>query len=133
MRYLLSAIVALSLLGVFVPRAAAGAEWCEVDPLVVITTPGGSVVPVYVINGAQGTEHLPALLAAKMMYTAQSASSGRATLVWMSVLIRDDVLGSHYPTRSVVSTGPLTTGIILGSANGYSGRAMYLWFMLDVP
>ena len=133
MRFLLSAILAFALLVGLAPDVDAGAQWCEADPLVTITTPSGNTVPVYVTNGAQGEEHLPAVLAAKMDYTVQATDGGQATLVRMTVLIADDHFETHFATRSVVSTGPLKTGTIYATATGHSGQAMHLAFKLDVP
>ena len=130
-RLLLVAVLALVLLG---PPTAVGAseQWCETDPLVVIDTPGGSRVLVYVTNGALGTEHLPAVLAAHMSYTAQPAEGGRATRVTLDVRIPDDDFGRGFPTRSVVSTGPLKTGRIYAAAGGVSGQPMRMTFTLAV-
>src|SRR5919199_2915014 len=59
---------------------ALAAEWCDTDPLVAITTPGGNVVPVYVMVGALGAEHLPAAQVASILYTTASdkATAGGA-------------------------------------------------------
>src|SRR2546423_611351 len=51
------------------PGASAGAQWCDTDPVVVIITPSGVLVPLFVNNGAQGVEHQPAVLLASMPYT----------------------------------------------------------------
>jgi hypothetical protein len=133
MRVLSSAIAALVLALALVPAAAASAEWCEYDPLVVISTPGGATVPVYVTSGALGTEHLAAVMSAAISYSATSAEGGEATVVRMTVLIPDDEFASHFATRSVVSTGPLKTGLLLAEATGFSGQAMPLQFKLAVP
>lgn len=112
------------------PGASAGAQWCDTDPVVVIITPRGAIVPIFVNNGAQGAEHLPAVLLASMKYTVEPASSG--TLVHLDVVVPNDLFGKGFTTRSVVSTGPLGTGIVYATAYGVSGKAMHLDFTLNV-
>jgi hypothetical protein len=130
--FLLTVIVALCLLGGVIPGAGASAEWCEVDPLVVIVTPGGSAVPVYVNIRAQGYEHLAALQANQISYTTQSTDGGLATVVRMVVWVPGDQFSDRYPVQVVISTGPARTGATLASAQGYSGQALKLQFKLYV-
>jgi hypothetical protein len=126
-------MVALLLLVGSASGVAAGEQWCEVDPLVVITTPGGSSVPIFATNGAQGLEHLVALETAHISYTVTAAEGGTATVVTMQVLIAGDPFESHFETRSITSTGPLKTGTVLATARGYSGQVMHMQFKLNVP
>jgi hypothetical protein len=108
--------------------AHAGDQWCEDDPLVLITTPGGSVVPVFVTNAGLGVEHLVAVQLAHVSYTVQPTEG--STLVRMVVVIPDDVLGSSFATRTTASTGPFASGAILANASGISGKAMNMQFTL---
>ena len=134
-RRFLMALIGVCLLAAltWAPVTLAGAEWCDTDPLVLVQTPGGATVPVYVTNGALGVEHLPAVLLAAISYTASPTNGGRATLVKMDVVVPDDEFASRFPTRSVASTGPMATGAIYASTTGYSGKVMRLVFKLDVP
>lgn len=132
-RFLLVIPLAFALLFAGAAAPAAAAEWCDTDPLVLIATPGGALVPVYVTTGALGVEHLPAVLAASIAYTAQPVASGTATLVHLEVVVPDDAFDAHFPTRTVASTGPLATGTIYASAEGFSGTRMATTFTLDVP
>ncbi len=129
-RYFLAALLAALSLALLSAPAGAGEQWCEDDPLVVITTPGGAKVPIYVTNAALGLDHLPAVQLATISYTAKSA--GSSTLVQMNVTIPDDLFDSHFATRTTASTGPLATGTVLATASGFSGAAMNMQFMLDV-
>ena len=110
----------------------AGEEWCESDPVVPVTTPQGTVVLVYVLTGAAGTEHLPAVLAAEYRYTATAAAGGARTLVELDVLV-PAAGGGPFATRAAASTGPLQSGTLLARAAGRSGQPMRLRFVLDVP
>ena len=132
MRFLLVIMAALALLVGLVPGASAGDEWCEVDPVVVITTPGGSVVPVFVNIRAQGLEHLPGILQAQDSYTTQSTDGGTATSVRMTVMVPGDRFSDRYPVQVVVTTGPARTGTTLASAKGYSEQDLQLKFTLYV-
>ncbi len=134
MRHWLASLALAAVLSVLLaPGAAAGEQWCEDDPLMVITTPRGAHVVVYVTNGAQGAEHLVAVQLASIDYTTTSIDGGRATLVRMAVTIPPDQFASSFATRSAVGTGPYKTLDRLATARGRSGRAMRLEFRLDVP
>ncbi|MGH2355840.1 MAG: hypothetical protein ACRDJN_29880 [Chloroflexota bacterium] len=133
-RFLLAAVLAATISGTGLaptPVADASEQWCEIDPLVLITTPGGALVPVFVTSAAPLVHQLAVVLA-ELRYTATSTADGQATRVQLSVLIRDDLLGHGFPTRTTVSTGPLKTGAILGTASGVSGEPMRVVFVLDV-
>jgi hypothetical protein len=132
-RLLLAIFTVAAIALALAPARAAAAEWCDTDPLVLINTPGGALVPVYVTNGALGAEHLAAVQLANMTYSVQPTANGSATLVHLNVVIPNDVFATHFATRSVASSGPLATGTLYDSASGFSGQAMTLTFTLDVP
>ena len=113
--------------------AQAGEQWCETDPLVVIRTPSGELVPLFVTNGAAGVEYLALVQLARMDYTTVSVEGARATLVRLLVIVPSTWDGRRFATSSVVSTGPLKTGTVLASASGQSGLPMRLEFRLDRP
>ena len=113
--------------------AQAGEQWCETDPLVVITTPGGALVPVCVTNGAAGLEHLLLVQLAEMSYTAARVDGTKATLVKLLVTVPTGWGGQRFATSSVVSTGPFKTGMVLGAATGQSGKPMRIEFKLGTP
>jgi hypothetical protein len=115
------------------PPARASDQWCEDDPLVVITTPGGAAVPLYVTKRGLGLEHLAAVQLGRVSYTALAAAGGGATLVQLAVTIPDDAFGVHFATQAVVSTGPLGAGTVYADASGFSGQGMPMQFILDVP
>jgi hypothetical protein len=129
---LLAAVAAVAAVGP-APRASAMESWCDEDPPVVITTPGGRAVVVYVTNGALGLQHLPAVQLASIRHTVQPADGGRATLVKMEVVVPDDAFGTGFPTRTTASSGPFKTLTVYDSATGTSGAPMRLQFKLDVP
>ena len=129
----LSLLPALALLGALAAPVAAGEEWCDTDPLLLIRTPAGAIVPVYVTSGALGIAHEPAVLLATTWYTAQPVQGGRATLVHVSDTVPGDLFAASFATRVVVSSGPMGTASIYGRASGTSGQPMALSFTLAVP
>jgi hypothetical protein len=136
MRLLIVALGVLLALSGTVAPAKAGAEWCDTDPLVLVQTPGGAIVPVFILVGAQGLEHLPAALAASLLatsHTVETTLGGRATDVTLQVTVPDDLFARGFPTRATVSSGPLGSGKIHAKAEGKSGTTMILRFTLPVP
>ena len=132
---LLVAVLLRALLGPAAPARAA-AEWCDTDPLLLIVTPGGTVVPVFILVGAQGAAHLPAAQAASLLATGattEATAGGRATRFTVTVAVPDDPLGQGFPTRAAASAGPLGTGTVYAAAAGVSGAPMALRFTLAVP
>jgi hypothetical protein len=129
----LACAITLATLCLCVPTtvARAGEQWCEDDPLIVVQTPEGALVPVYVTNGARGVENLPFVLLTSVTYSVKKL--GRGTVVDMAVTVPNDPLSPPFETRSTVSTGPLKTGVVLATASGYSQETMHMRFTLDVP
>jgi hypothetical protein len=126
-------VMALFLMGTAAPAALASDDWCDTDPLVVIKTPAGNLVPVFNTVGAKGLQHQPAILLARVSYTTQRGGDGRSTVVNLNVTVPDDLIGSGFPTRAKISTGPMGTLKVLATATGTSGKAMPMQFTLDVP
>jgi hypothetical protein len=136
MRFMTIALAVLLAIGVPVTSARAAAEWCDTDPMLLIVTPEGQVVPVYVLISALGVEHLPTILAASIVassYSADDTRGGRATRVTVTVEVPDDHFASGFPIRAAVSTGPLGTGTIYAAVEGTSGAPMTMRFTLPVP
>ena len=130
-----AALVALLLLvgAGRVPVVGATDQWCDVDPALLVTTPAGKQVVVYLTNGALGLEHQAAVQTASVTYTVRSVAGRTATLVRVEVTVPDDAFGSAFPTRTKASSGPQATGTVYASTSGVSGQPMRLDFTLDVP
>jgi hypothetical protein len=130
--------LALLLVGMPAPAAMADeiAEWCEVDPALVVPTPAGRTVVLHVTNHGLGVEHLGAVRQAEISLTARPVGGGpaeaEAVLVEVVVAIPLGAGGQAFPTRSVVATGPRATGTVLAAASGASGDAMSMRFRLNV-
>ena len=129
----LSLVVLLLVLVAEAPPASASNTWSDTDPVIVVVTPAGNMVTVYVNVGVQGAEHLPSAQAASMKYSVKRVQAGQATSVTVSVLVTCDGLGSPYPTRIYPSSAPFGTGIPYGSDYGYCGQSMVETFTVTVP
>ena len=113
-------------------QASAGETWCDVDPPVVLTTPGGNTVVVYVDNSGP-VQHLASLLHPAITANVQPSEGGSATLVQLTVTIPDDLLGSHYAVASQAWSGAAETGRLYADRSGYSDQPLLLQFKLNVP
>jgi hypothetical protein len=136
LRVLLIALVVLSATSVTATSAQAGAEWCDTDPLILISTPGGQIVPVFILVGALGLEHLPAAQAASLLatsHTVKSTRGGLATSVTVTVEVPDDLFARGFPTRAAISSGPLGSGKVYADTEGKSGTPMTLSFTIPIP
>ena len=133
MRCLRSALFAIGIMLVTMPAAVASSQWCSADPILVITTPSGSFVPVFVTTAGDGVEHLATVTVAQLRYTASPTANGSRTLVTVTVFVPNDLFGSPFATMSTVSSGPLATGTIYASASGTSGQSLKMTFVLDQP
>ena len=114
------------------PMALASDTWCDTDPPILITTPAGNTAVVYLVDSGPA-EHLPSLLHPQVSYTAQSVDEGRATLVKMTVIVPNDVLGSGYSVVTEVWSGLARTGTRYDSESGTAGDPVKLVFRLLVP
>src|SRR5687768_14129920 len=115
------------------PAAFAASEgWCDVDPVQLVITSGGKIVPIFVTNGAPSLLYAAQLLLAKMQTTVQSVDGGKASLVTVKVTVPNGLLGKTFATRTKVSSGPLGLLKVYGTATGTSGSAMTVQFKLPI-
>lgn len=131
-RALLAAGAAVCLFCLFIAPTSAAAEWCETDPLVILTTPQGNRVPVYVTEYAHGAQYQPNLDGLTITSTATSTRTG-GTQFDVYVTVPEAPVTGHFATRAVASTAPNGAGAIYDTATGRSGLAMHLKFMVAVP
>ncbi|MCX6023777.1 MAG: hypothetical protein NTZ05_19015 [Chloroflexi bacterium] len=128
------AISLVMLLAPFLPVVSVGAEeWSDEDPVVLIVTPKGNLVPVFNTMGVLGLKNAVALALAKVNYTVASVDGGKATQVSLTVTIPNHILGKDFPTRTTISSGPLGTLKVHGTTSGMSAKPMNVQFKLPVP
>lgn len=137
MRSLLLSVALPMMLLMTSPAAPALASdgWCDTDPILVVKTPAGNLVPVYVNVGAQNLLNTPDTLlgALAVSYTAVATSGGSATKVTVSVTVPSSLLDQSFATRNIISTGPFGTGEVYAYTSGVSGTAMISTFKLPSP
>jgi hypothetical protein len=136
MRNLLLSLSLLVMLVVTLPIPAALASdgWCDSDPILVVQTPAGNLVPIYYNVGAKSLLLTPDTLlgAVAVSYTAVPTSGGAATKITVVVTV-PSLLGESFATRDIVSTGAFGTGTVYASTFGVSGEAMTSTFKVPFP
>ena len=110
----------------------ASETWCDIDPVQLVITSGGRLVPIFVTNGAPSLLYAPQLLLARITHTTESVDGGTATLVTVQVTVPNALFGRTFPTRSVVSSGPLGLLQIYATGGGTSGSPMVMRFKLPI-
>jgi hypothetical protein len=116
------------------PVARASDGWCDTDPILVVHTPAGRLVPLYVTVGAQSLLFTPNTLLGSVVlsYTTWPTSDG-ATGVSVDVNVLPSLLASSFSTRQTVSTGAFGSGTVYARGFGVSGVATMLSFELPYP
>jgi hypothetical protein len=124
--------LALGLLGASPSSAAAFATWCDWDPIVLIVTPAGHLVPVYDSVWTSSPADLAVPLESHTVARAYDSSGHPVTAVYMTITVPTGLL-FRYSTFDMVTTGLLGSGKVLAQANGTSGQPVHLKFVLPVP
>jgi hypothetical protein len=113
--------------------AEASDEWCDTDPLLLLITPQGNVVPLFYMTGVRLARHLALALLGLLTvsYTAVPAQGG-GTQVTVNVVVPNGLLGARHDARLKVSTGALGTGTVFGTDTGLTGETLTVQFHLSV-
>ena len=114
--------------------AQASDEWCDTDPLLLVVTPQGNLVPVFYLTGVQAPLQVGLALLGllSMTHTAVPAPGG-GTQVTVTVTVPNGLLGARYPARLKVSSGALGTGTVYGTDTGLTGEALTVQLHLSTP
>jgi len=127
---LVAATMAVGLLLASPGAAEACFTYCDWDPLVLVVTPSGHIVPVYDSVWTKSVLDLGVPLesyTAKLVYN----SSGRsATAVDMTITTPTGLLFT-YSYLAQVTTGLLGSGTVLAYSYGTSGAPTHLKFVLS--
>ena len=128
-RLVVAAAMAVGLMLASSGAAEACYTYCDWDPLVLVVTPGGHIVPVY---DSVWTSSLLNLALPLESYTVKRVydSSGRPeTAVDMVISVPSGLL-FKFNVLDQVTTGLLGSGIVLAYAYGTSGTPLHLKFVL---
>ena len=129
-RVLLAAALAAGILVCTPMSAGAWATYCDWDPLVLIVTPGGDVVPVY--DSVWTASPLSAGLPVENYTTTRvyDAAGHPQTAVDMVIYTPTGLL-LRYRVHDMVTSGLLGSGALYAEAYGWSGQAVHLKFTLN--
>ena len=111
--------------------AGAWATYCDWDPLVLVVTPSGHVVPVY---DSVWTSSLlaPGLPLESYTVSRVYGDEGRPeTLVDMTIYVPTGLL-LRYPAKYMVTSGVLGSGAVYAQTTGNTGKPVHLKFVLPV-
>ncbi len=127
-RVVLAALMAVGVIVCSPSTAGAWATYCDWDPLVVIVTPSGHIVPVY--DSVWTSSPLDLGLPVESYSATRVYVNGRAeTAVDMAISIPTGLL-LQFQTQDEVTTGLLGSGSVLATKNGWSGQTLHLKFTL---
>ena len=121
-RRLFVAIPAVGLAFMLSAVTAAASEWCSEDPAIRFVDAGGHLRTVYLTTYGEGLDHASQVSAQAYTCTIQYSDDHSKTKLKLTVYVRDDGR-HHFHLRSIVSTGPNGTGVVLGHHDGDSGHA----------
>lgn len=130
-RVVLAAVLAAGVMFAAPTSAGAWVTFCDWDPIVLVVTPAGHIVPVYDSVWTSSPLDLGVPLES---YTASRAydKSGRpVTAVNMTISVPTGLL-FRYTTKTMVTSGLLGTGTIYAWQYGTSGTPANLKFTLPV-
>lgn len=131
-RALVAAVLAAGILIASPTTAGAWATFCDWDPLVLVVTPSGHIVPVYDSVWTSSLLDLAVPLESYTVSRTYSRSGKPETLVDMTITVPTGLL-LRYQTTDEVTSGLLGSGTVYARANGYSGTPVHLKFVLATP
>jgi hypothetical protein len=131
-RVLLAAALAAGLMVASPTSAGAWATFCDWDPIVLIVTPGGHIVPVYDSVWTSSPLDLGLPLAGYTASRTFNSKGGAETLVNMTISVPTGLL-FRYATMDEVTSGLLGSGTVYARAYGTSGSPVHLSFVLHTP
>lgn len=128
-RVVVAAALAAGLLLASPVTAGAWCVFCDWDPVVLVITPAGHVVPVYDSVWTASPLDLALPLESYTTSRVYSATGQPETAVDMVITVPTGVL-LRYQTLDEVTTGLLGSGKVLAEAGGTSGTPVHLKFVL---
>jgi len=129
-RVFFAAALAAGILVASPTSAGAWATYCDWDPLVLIVTPAGHVVPVYDSVWTSSPLSLGIPLESYTVARGYDAAGHPVTVVDMTITTPTGLL-FRYSTMDEVTTGLLGSGTVLARKSGTSGTPVHLTFTLS--
>lgn len=131
-RFLLSASASLAAVLMGTVSAGAWCEFCDWDPVVLIVTPAGNLVPVYDSVWTSSPLQVGLPLESYQATRAYDHNGNPVTDVDVSIYVPTGLL-TQFRTLDEVTTGILGTGTVLGATQGSSGTTTHVRFRLNQP
>jgi len=128
-RVLVAAALAAGLLVASPTSAGAWATFCDWDPIVLIVTPAGNIVPVYDSVWTASPLDLGLPLESYTVSRVYDASGKPHTAVDMKITVPTGLL-FRYTVKDMVTSGLLGTGTVYALKYGTSGTPVHLLFTL---
>jgi hypothetical protein len=128
----LAAALAAGLLFASPTSASAWATFCDWDPLILVVTPGGHIVPVYASVWTSSPLNLGLPLATYTASRTYDAAGKPHTAVDMKITVLSGLL-FKFTTYNMATSGLLGTGTVYASKYGTSGTPVHLFFTLPQP
>lgn len=128
-RVVVAAALAVGILVALPVSAGAWCSYCEWDPLVLVVTPAGHVVPLY--DSVWTSQLLDIGLPLESTTTSRvwSRSGQPETKVDVTIHVPAGLL-FNFSTMDEVTTGLLGSGTVLARTTGTSGTPVHLQFVL---
>ena len=124
-RVLVAAALAAGLLVASPTSAGAWATFCDWDPIVLIVTPAGNIVPVYDSVWTASPLDLGLPLESYTVSRVYDASGKPHTAVDMKITVPTGLL-FRYTVKDMVTSGLLGTGTVYALKYGSSGTPVHL-------
>ena len=131
-RVLIAAVLAAGVMLAAPTGAGAYSTYCDWDPLVLIVTPAGNIVPVYDSVWTSSALDLGVPVEATTTSRVYSKRGAPETAVSVTIYVPTGLL-LRYATTDEVTSGLLGSGTVYASGSGYSGSSVTLHFILDTP
>jgi hypothetical protein len=126
-------VIAAAMAGAFLlaspSTAGAWCSFCEWDPIVLIVTPAGHIVPVYDSVWTSSPLYPGLPLASYQVSRVYDQQGQPETLVDMTISTPTGLL-LRYQVMDEVTTGLLGSGQVLARSYGWSGSPVHLKFVL---
>lgn len=130
-RLVAAAAVAAGLMVASPVSAGAWVVYCDWDPLVLVVTPSGHLVPVYDSVWTSSPLNLGLPLESYKTSRVFDPLGRPETAVDMTIYV--PAVLWRFATTDAVTTGLLGSGTVLATADGTSGTAVHLHFVLPEP
>jgi hypothetical protein len=128
----LAAVLAAGILFASPASAGAWSTYCDWDPLVLVVTPAGHVVPMYDSVWTSSPLDLGVPLESTKTSRLYGRTGAPETLVTVTIYTPTGLL-FRYATTDEVTSGLLGSGTVYSRAGGYSGSPTTLKFILNTP